>query len=127
MAQDGPAPRDSGWWGELGYRIERSLRLRERDTAQERIRLAQFLSAIEASPNGVMMLDANEQIAWCNSQAADRYLPQLPKGVQALGRGGAYGSFFNFYLCGVRFKLDGPQGPTFTPFTLAEEYRCQFN
>ena len=62
-----------------------------------------------------------------NSQAADRYLPQLPKGVQALGRGGAYGSFFNFYLCGVRFKLDGPQGATFTPFTLAEEYRCQFN
>lgn len=62
-----------------------------------------------------------------NSQAADRYLPQLPKGVQALGRGGAYGSFFNFYLCGVRFKLDGPQGSTFTPFTLAEEHRCQFN
>lgn len=62
-----------------------------------------------------------------NSEAADRYLPQLPKGVQALGRGGAYGSFFNFYLCGVRFKLDGPQGATFTSFTLAEEYRCQFN
>ena len=72
-AQDGPAPRDSGMWGELGYRIERSLRLRERDTVQERIRLAQFLSAIEASPNGVMMLDANEQIAWCNSQAADHF------------------------------------------------------
>lgn len=62
-----------------------------------------------------------------NSAAADRYLPQLPTGVKALGRGGAYGSFYNFYLCGVRFKLDGPQGPTYTPFTLAQEYRCQFN
>ena len=62
-----------------------------------------------------------------NSQAADRYLPQLPTGVKALGRGGAYGSFYNFYLCGVRIKLDGPNGPTFTPFFLAEEYRCQFN
>ncbi len=62
-----------------------------------------------------------------NSKAADRYLPQLPTGVKALGRGGAYGSFYNFYLCGVRFKLDGLQGPTFTPFTLAKEYRCQFH
>ncbi len=62
-----------------------------------------------------------------NSAAADRYLPQLPTGVKALGRGGAYGSFYNFYLCGVRFKLDGAQGPTYTPFTLAQEYRCQFN
>jgi len=62
-----------------------------------------------------------------NSQAADRYLPQLPTGVKALGRGGAYGSFYNFYLCGVRFKLDGTKGPTFTPFTLAKEYRCQFH
>ena len=31
----------------------------------------QFLSAIEASPNGVMMLDAGGQIEWCNSVAAD--------------------------------------------------------
>jgi two-component system, OmpR family, phosphate regulon sensor histidine kinase PhoR len=72
-AQDQPAPRDTGFWGELGYRAERSLRLRERETAQEQMRLRQFLSAIEASPNGVMMLDANEQITWCNSQAADHF------------------------------------------------------
>jgi two-component system phosphate regulon sensor histidine kinase PhoR len=72
-AQDRPAPRDTGVWGELGYRVERALRQRERETAQEQTRLQQFLSAIEASPNGVMMLDANEQIAWCNSQAADHF------------------------------------------------------
>jgi two-component system phosphate regulon sensor histidine kinase PhoR len=72
-AQESSAPRDSGFWGELGYRIEHSLRLRERRIEQERVRLLQFLSAIDASPNGVMMLDANEQIAWCNSQAADHF------------------------------------------------------
>ena len=72
-AQDYAAPRNTGLWGELGYRIERSLRLRERQTVQEQTRLQQFLSAIEASPNGVMLLDANEQIAWCNSQAADHF------------------------------------------------------
>jgi len=72
-SQDDAAPRNTGFWGELGYRVERSLRLRERQTVQERTRLQQFLSAIEASPNGVMMLDANDQIAWCNSQAADHF------------------------------------------------------
>ena len=72
-AQDTPAPRNTGFWGELGYRIERALRLRERQVAQEQSRLQQFLSAIEASPNGVMMLDADEQIAWCNSPAADHF------------------------------------------------------
>ncbi|MES2958593.1 MAG: phosphate regulon sensor histidine kinase PhoR [Pseudomonadota bacterium] len=72
-AQDAPAPRDSGLWGELGYRIERSLRQREREVTQQQTQLRQFLSAIEASPNGVMMLNASEQIAWCNSQAADHF------------------------------------------------------
>ena len=67
------APRDTGMWGELGYRIERALRIREAQVVVEQQRLQQFLSAIEASPNGVMMLDANEQIAWCNSQAADHF------------------------------------------------------
>jgi two-component system phosphate regulon sensor histidine kinase PhoR len=71
--QEDPAPRDRGFWGELGYRVEHALRLRERRIEQEQVRLAEFLSAIEASPNGVMMVDANEQIAWCNTQAADHF------------------------------------------------------
>jgi two-component system phosphate regulon sensor histidine kinase PhoR len=68
--QQDPAPRDTGFWGELGYRIERAFRTRERAITDERGRLAQFLSAMEASPNGVLLLDAGEQIEWCNSVAA---------------------------------------------------------
>lgn len=68
-----PAPRDAGFWGELAYRFERSMRAREAAIEQERQRLAQFLSAIEASPNGVLMLDANDQIEWLNSVAADHF------------------------------------------------------
>ena len=67
---DGPAPRDAGFWGELGYRTEKGLRAREQQVAFERDRLAQFLSAMEASPNGVLLIDADEQIDWCNSMAA---------------------------------------------------------
>ncbi|MDH4391144.1 MAG: phosphate regulon sensor histidine kinase PhoR [Aquabacterium sp.] len=65
------APRDAGLWGELAYRIERALRSREQALAAERQRLGEFLSAIEASPNGVMLLGADDQIAWCSAVAAD--------------------------------------------------------
>ena len=71
--QTGSAPRDAGYWGELAYRIERALSSRETATRTERDRLEQFLRAMEASPNGLMMLDANDAIEWCNSVAADHF------------------------------------------------------
>jgi two-component system phosphate regulon sensor histidine kinase PhoR len=70
-SQAANAPRDTGLWGELAYRIERALRSRELELQRERQRIAQFLSAIEASPNGVMLLDGGDRIEWCNSTAAD--------------------------------------------------------
>jgi two-component system, OmpR family, phosphate regulon sensor histidine kinase PhoR len=71
--QKGPAPRDAGIWGELGYRAEKALRKREHTLKEERQQHAQFLSGIEASPNGVLLLDRNDQIDWCNSVAADHF------------------------------------------------------
>jgi two-component system, OmpR family, phosphate regulon sensor histidine kinase PhoR len=72
-AQAQPAPRDTGFWGETGYRVEKALRGREQEAAAERERLAQFLQAIDASPNGVLLLDADERIEWCNARAADHF------------------------------------------------------
>ncbi|OYU98685.1 MAG: phosphate regulon sensor histidine kinase PhoR [Burkholderiales bacterium PBB5] len=69
--QDRDAPRDTGFWGELGYRIERVLRQRDHALDDEQQRLSEFLSAIEASPNGVLLLDAGDHIAWCNAVGAD--------------------------------------------------------
>jgi two-component system phosphate regulon sensor histidine kinase PhoR len=69
--QSDDAPRHTGFWGELSYRVERALRSREHDLQHERQRITQFLSAIEASPNGVVLIDGDEQIEWCNSTAAD--------------------------------------------------------
>ena len=67
------APRAGEFWGEVGYRVERSVRRLERSVIDEKEKLSQFLSAIEASPNGVMLLDASDQIEWCNSEAADHF------------------------------------------------------
>ena len=71
--QSGTAPRDTGFWGELAYRIERALQKRDLSIRQESERLKQFLSAIEASPNGVLLLNPADQIEWCNSVAADHF------------------------------------------------------
>jgi two-component system, OmpR family, phosphate regulon sensor histidine kinase PhoR len=70
---EGVAPRDAGFWGEMAYRVERSLHMLERSVDQEQTRLKQFLAAIEASPNGVLLLDAGNQIEWCNGVSADHF------------------------------------------------------
>jgi two-component system phosphate regulon sensor histidine kinase PhoR len=68
---DREAPRDAGLWSELSYLTERLLRSQQQTIAAERQRLVDFLSAIEASPNGVVLLDDRDQITWCNPSAAD--------------------------------------------------------
>jgi len=66
-------PELPGLWGEVAHRIQRVVYLKDKQIAEERARLAQFLSAIEASPNGVMLLDATEHISWISPSAADHF------------------------------------------------------
>jgi two-component system phosphate regulon sensor histidine kinase PhoR len=67
------APRERGMWGEVAYRIERALRQRERALEDEQHGFAEFMSAIEASPNGVLLLDEADQIQWLNPTAASHF------------------------------------------------------
>ncbi|MDR1968701.1 MAG: phosphate regulon sensor histidine kinase PhoR [Burkholderiaceae bacterium] len=67
------APMRNGAWGEAGYSALRALRAereRARDSAQ---RLDDFLAAIQASPDGVILLDAQGRIEWCNAQASAHF------------------------------------------------------
>jgi two-component system phosphate regulon sensor histidine kinase PhoR len=63
-------PRVPGWWGVMTERARKLLRERERSIDASEQRLKDFLSAIQTSPNGVVMLDAQAQIEWCNQTAA---------------------------------------------------------
>jgi two-component system phosphate regulon sensor histidine kinase PhoR len=72
-AHDDPAPRDAGLWGEVAYRAERAIRAHAQAARQEQTRLQQLLQAIEAAPNGVVLLDANDQVDWCNGVAAEHF------------------------------------------------------
>ncbi len=67
---DGDPPRLAGLWREVSDRIRRVLRQREREVQGHADRLQQFLGAIQASPNGVTLLDSEGRIEWCNSAAS---------------------------------------------------------
>jgi two-component system phosphate regulon sensor histidine kinase PhoR len=68
----GSAPEE-GWWSELAYRVQRLLREREFQIQRRTDDLAQFFDAIEASPNGVLLLGPDEAIVWCNTVAAQHF------------------------------------------------------
>lgn len=70
---EGPAPFARGLWGEVAHRTERLLRRADAEVRRERHQLQRFLAAIDASPNGVLLLDAHEQIDWCNGAAAEHF------------------------------------------------------
>jgi two-component system phosphate regulon sensor histidine kinase PhoR len=63
-------PDMGGFWGELQYRVYQRLRRSDAMTQDERDRLDRFLRAIQASPNGVALLDEADKIEWANNQLA---------------------------------------------------------
>lgn len=63
-------PPWQGVWLEISSRVQRLLRLQEIQVALHEKRLKDFLLAIQASPNGVVLLDENSRIEWCNDTAA---------------------------------------------------------
>ena len=112
--QETSAPRDTGLWGEVGYRVERSLRLREAASRREAQRLHHFLSAIEASPNGVLLLDAQRQIDWCNAVAADHLgldpVRDIGQPVTNLVRAPAFVELMLSAGLGDSVTMPGPRG-----------------
>jgi len=62
-----------GLWGEAAYRTRRALRAEQRKAADSERALGEFLKAIQASPNGVVLLDSEGRIEWCNETAAEHF------------------------------------------------------
>jgi len=67
------SPPASGVWGEIADRTRRLLRSRDRQYQESQARLNEFLSAMQASPNGVVLLDSDGRIEWCNQTAAQHF------------------------------------------------------
>ena len=60
----------NGLWGEAYDRVRRILRATNKRTQESDKRLTDFLAALQASPNGVVLLDAEVRIEWFNQTAA---------------------------------------------------------
>jgi two-component system phosphate regulon sensor histidine kinase PhoR len=62
-------PLPSGLWEEVFFKLQRlvkNLKLKMRSIEQQH---NHFIEAFQASPNGIVMLDENDQIEWCNAIA----------------------------------------------------------
>jgi two-component system, OmpR family, phosphate regulon sensor histidine kinase PhoR len=70
---DKAAPDLPGTLGEIGQRVERALRAADVRQTEHAHRLATFLTAIDASPNGILLLDAQDQLQWINQTAAGHF------------------------------------------------------
>lgn len=66
-------PLKFGLWGAVAERARRMARVREQATRESDRRLQDFLSALQASPNGVLLLDAAGRIEWLNQMAATHF------------------------------------------------------
>ena len=63
----------TGLWGEVSDRTRRLLRARENETRDSQNRLHGFLGALQASPNGVTLLDSEGRIEWFNQMATTHF------------------------------------------------------
>jgi len=62
-----------GFWSEVADRTRRQFRARERRVADGETKLQDFLAALQASPNGVVLLDASGRIEWFNQMAGQHF------------------------------------------------------
>jgi two-component system phosphate regulon sensor histidine kinase PhoR len=69
----GEVPSAPGIWGEIYYRLHKLAKRWHAQVRQVEQQHSRFIQAIQASPNGVAMLDDHDQIEWCNEIAEQHF------------------------------------------------------
>ncbi|MDF1483818.1 phosphate regulon sensor histidine kinase PhoR [Ramlibacter sp. H39-3-26] len=72
-ADPAQAPSLRGAWGEAADRMRSQMRRCIQQIDESRGRLEEFLSALQASPSGVVLLDSENRIEWCNHTAVEHF------------------------------------------------------
>jgi len=105
-------PRLRGLWGELLDRNRKIFKKLEKKAQSSDARLEDFLSAIQASPNGVVLLDATGAIEWCNQTAAAHLGldPQrdLGQAIRNMVRSPTFVAYLSEGDFGHEIQIDGP-------------------
>ena len=66
---DGPPPDAFGLWAEVGHRLYQERREAREAAREASERVEQHERSMQALPDGIVLLDANQQIRWSNSAA----------------------------------------------------------
>lgn len=74
----------TGLWGELGERIQKLKSTHQQALESSDKRLVEFLTAIQASPHGVILIRADGKIEWSNQMANDHLGIDLHKDREQL-------------------------------------------
>jgi two-component system, OmpR family, phosphate regulon sensor histidine kinase PhoR len=116
-------PVISGLWGEVADRVRRQLRVREKLVLDAQSRLQEFLAAIQASPNGVVLLDVQGRIEWCNQTAAEHFGFDAQRDMlQLIGNLVRDPIFAGYYASGVyndEVMMDGRRSTLARPVKLS--------
>jgi two-component system phosphate regulon sensor histidine kinase PhoR len=67
------APKAFGTWGEIYYRLHKLVRSWRDQVLEIEQQHSRFIQAVQATPNGVVMLNEDDQIEWCNSIAEQHF------------------------------------------------------
>ncbi len=69
----GEVPGALGIWGEIYYRLHKLVKGWRDQVLEVGQQHQRFIQAIQASPNGVVMLNEDDQIEWCNGIAEQHF------------------------------------------------------
>lgn len=119
----GHLPPLSEFWAALLDKVRRGYRAREQATAESERRLGAFLSALQMSPNGFVLLDPQGHIEWCNETASSHFGIAWPGDqlqlVTSLIRDPAFVAYFTSRDYGHEALVSGRGGSTLVPQRLA--------
>ena len=103
-----------GLWAVLGASARRWLQAKEKSVQAADVRVQGVLHAFHASPNGVILLDEQGQIEWCNRMAQTHFGLQDPRDLgQKLGylvRNPALLAYWQAHDFSESLSMDGSQG-----------------
>jgi len=66
-------PTAFGTWGEIYYRLHKLVRSWRDQVLEIEQQHSRFIQAVQATPNGVVMLNEDDQIEWCNGIAEQHF------------------------------------------------------
>lgn len=69
----GEVPVAMGIWGEIYYRLHKLVKSWRDQVLEVEQQHNRFIQAIQASPNGVIMLNEDDQVEWCNAIAESHF------------------------------------------------------